>query len=70
MLVNLTTYALSAKSTESVGCSKSFMKKVELVETMTVRFIQVVRTVTVRLCASKIELKGTLLIQIVSSELV
>ncbi len=69
MLVDLTTYALSAKPTESVGCPKSFTKKVGLVGTMTVGSIQVARTVTAGLCVGKTGLEGTLLIQVVGSGL-
>jgi len=71
MLVDLTTFASSAKTTQSVRCPKSITKKVGSVGTIIVGFIQVTAIVTAKakLCVGKTELEGTLLVQVVDSGL-
>ncbi len=68
-LVDLTTCASNAKTTESARCPKSITKKVRSVGTMIVGFVQATTIVAAELCVGKIGLEGTLLVQVVDSGL-
>jgi len=69
MSVDLTTFASSAKPTESARCPKSNTEKVGLVGTMIVGCIRATAVVTAELCVDKTGLESTLLVQVVDSGL-
>ena len=69
MLVDLTIFASSAKTTQSARCPKSITKKVGSVGTIIVEFIAIITLVTAKFRVGKTGLDGTLLVHVVDSGL-